>query len=174
MPPHRSGISKSVGVSSPPLTTTESSLTGVSTFRVRCFAGLCAWFRVLTSGEHGQFQSWHGDRICFSLCSPYWRCLKGFPFPGIDPRRFQVFKERRAVRPFAVPRKSLRWSELSRIVFISSTRNVIYFCELTRQFSVTFSESVGYDSVYPVRIYSNYREGIPWRRSRRHRQHGRK
>ncbi|WP_221174557.1 hypothetical protein [Pseudomonas fluorescens] len=30
------------------------------TFRVRCWYGWLAWFRVLTSGEHGQFQSWRG------------------------------------------------------------------------------------------------------------------
>jgi hypothetical protein len=38
------------------------------TFHVRCWYGWLAWFRVLTSGEHGQFQSWRGiDYLLLAL-----------------------------------------------------------------------------------------------------------
>ena len=41
------------------------------TFRVRCIASLCAWFRVHSCGRHGQFQSWRGDRIYCSRCARF-------------------------------------------------------------------------------------------------------
>ncbi|WP_330565835.1 hypothetical protein [Pseudomonas yamanorum] len=43
------------------------------------FADRLAWFRVLTSGEHGQFQSWRGDRIYCSRCAHCWGSICEVP-----------------------------------------------------------------------------------------------
>jgi hypothetical protein len=40
----------------------------VTHFVLSVLPGWLAWFRVLTSGEHGQFQSWHGiDYLLLAL-----------------------------------------------------------------------------------------------------------
>jgi len=69
MPPHRSGISKSVGVSSLHHAHRPIHISGpVTHFVFGVLPGWLAWFRALTSGEHGQFQSWHGiDYLLLAL-----------------------------------------------------------------------------------------------------------
>lgn len=68
------------GISSPPRASPDSYLWPASHISWTVFfADRLAWFRVLTSGEHGQFQSWRGDRIYCSRCAHCWGSICEVP-----------------------------------------------------------------------------------------------
>lgn len=82
-----------IGVCSPPRASPDSYLWPASHISWTVFfADRLAWFRVLTSGEHGQFQSWRGDRISYSRCAHCWGSICEVP----------VLLKSGGRRPFAV------------------------------------------------------------------------
>ena len=82
-----------------------------------------AWFRAPSYGRCGQFQSWRGDRIYCSRCAHCWGSICEVP----------VLLKSVGRRPFAVPRKSLRWSKYVPMVHIGQVPKVHIFIERTKK-----------------------------------------
>lgn len=101
MPPHRSGISKSVGVSSPPRIG-PSRLSPALAHFVFDALQVCAWFRVLTCGSTAATRGCMGGDLASSD-----------PGNGLGTSRWsrQTVKERSGPEALASPCWVTRWSE---------------------------------------------------------------
>lgn len=96
----------------------ESSLTGVSTFRVRCFAGLCVVSRT-HMWEYGSYQRLHGRRFSFlttgvagtslghvKLCKERWLSPGRFKYkPACTYKSMLVFDMQARLRIFPLDEK---------------------------------------------------------------------